>query len=315
MPHKDFQPLYLLSIPRSGSTLLQRVLGAHGEICTVAEPWILLPLFYALRREGVYAEYDQHAAAVGISDFLAQIEDGKEVYRKAVSNFSCELYSHHMQKSPGRYFLDKTPRYYYIAEEICETFDQAKYIFLWRNPLAAAASMIETWSKNHFRIYKFIEDLETGLRTLIDVYSDCDRGALSLRYEDFVTDPKGQLDKIWSYLELESDPSVLDAFQYDELKGIMGDPKRVERSRVSDASLNSWVKIMNSPVRRWWCRRYLDRIGENRLHKMGYDREDILRDLYSIPVSYRKLPEDIYYLLKWSFSAAIKKVFRNFQSI
>src|SRR5919107_2181016 len=40
-------PLFLLSLPRSGSTLAQRILAAHGGIATTSEPWILLPYLYA----------------------------------------------------------------------------------------------------------------------------------------------------------------------------------------------------------------------------------------------------------------------------
>ncbi|MBA3701438.1 MAG: sulfotransferase [Rubrobacteraceae bacterium] len=42
-------PLFLLSLPRSGSTLAQRFLAAHDAIATASEPWILLPYFYTLR--------------------------------------------------------------------------------------------------------------------------------------------------------------------------------------------------------------------------------------------------------------------------
>ena len=34
--------VFLLSLPRSGSTLLQRLLAAHPQVHTVAEPWLML---------------------------------------------------------------------------------------------------------------------------------------------------------------------------------------------------------------------------------------------------------------------------------
>ena len=36
-------PIFLFSLPRSGSTLLQRVLMSHKDIASVAEPWLMLP--------------------------------------------------------------------------------------------------------------------------------------------------------------------------------------------------------------------------------------------------------------------------------
>ena len=99
---KNFRPLFIFSIPRSGSTLLQRVLGAHSEISTLAEPWILLPLFYALRSDGIRTDYNHQTAVKGISEFLGNLDGGEEVYRKAVQNLALDLYSHHMKDHPGK---------------------------------------------------------------------------------------------------------------------------------------------------------------------------------------------------------------------
>src|SRR5665213_3086127 len=51
------RPIFIFSISRSGSTLLQRVLAAHPEVATVSEPWLLLPFVYSMRTEGVIADY------------------------------------------------------------------------------------------------------------------------------------------------------------------------------------------------------------------------------------------------------------------
>ena len=63
------QPIFLFSLPRSGSTLAQRIIASHAEIATTAEPWLLLPCLYALRHGGVYAEYSQATAVKAIRDF------------------------------------------------------------------------------------------------------------------------------------------------------------------------------------------------------------------------------------------------------
>ncbi|MBT8101022.1 MAG: sulfotransferase, partial [Gammaproteobacteria bacterium] len=51
------RPVFLLSLPRSGSTLLQRMLMTHPAISSVPEPWLLLPIFYPRRTSGHSAEY------------------------------------------------------------------------------------------------------------------------------------------------------------------------------------------------------------------------------------------------------------------
>ena len=48
------KPIFIFSITRSGSTLLQRVIAAHEGVATVSEPWVLLPYLYTLR-EGAWS--------------------------------------------------------------------------------------------------------------------------------------------------------------------------------------------------------------------------------------------------------------------
>ena len=50
--------IFIISQPRAGSTLLQRILGGHPEIHTAAEPWIMLHPLYALKSKGCSAEYN-----------------------------------------------------------------------------------------------------------------------------------------------------------------------------------------------------------------------------------------------------------------
>ena len=41
------RPLFLLSLPRSGSTLVQRVLARSPQIATASETWLLMPFLAA----------------------------------------------------------------------------------------------------------------------------------------------------------------------------------------------------------------------------------------------------------------------------
>ena len=87
------KPVFVLSLPRSGSTLVQRVLAAHEEIATAAEPWLLLPHGYALRERGMAAEYTQPIAARAIREFVAQLPAGEDDYWAALGAFAMDLYT------------------------------------------------------------------------------------------------------------------------------------------------------------------------------------------------------------------------------
>src|SRR5262249_16042960 len=103
------KPLFIFSLPRSGSTLLQRVLAADSQIASVAEPWVLLPYIYTLRERGIRAEYSHQMANVALKDFIRELPNGKEDYLSAIGAATNELYRKATKDNDARYFLDKTP--------------------------------------------------------------------------------------------------------------------------------------------------------------------------------------------------------------
>ena len=59
--------IFIISQPRAGSTLLQRMLSGHPDIATAAEPWLLLHPLYGLRQHGIQAEYNSQWAFKAVS--------------------------------------------------------------------------------------------------------------------------------------------------------------------------------------------------------------------------------------------------------
>ncbi len=276
------RPLFLFSLPRSGSTLAQRVLAAHDAVATASEPWLLLPFFYALRDRGLYAEYNHTSAVTALEDFCGTLPNGKQDYLAAVRGLAEGLYE---KASPdgARYFLDKTPRYHLIAPDVISAFPDAGHLFLWRNPLAVAASVIETWGGGRWNLYRHKIDLYDGLENLVNAYEDNASNALAVRFEDLVTGPEASWERVFRHLDLGFDPSVLSSFSGVSLNGRKGDPTGTRRyAAVSREPLERWKTTLAGPLRKAWCRRYLRWIGRDRLKTMGYDLEDLMSELDAI---------------------------------
>ena len=70
--------IFIISQPRSGSTLLQRILGSHKEIYTTSEPWLMLSPIYAARKSGVQAEYDHQLSRCALKEYLTVLPDGEK---------------------------------------------------------------------------------------------------------------------------------------------------------------------------------------------------------------------------------------------
>ena len=194
-------PVFLFSLPRSGSTLVQRLIAGHPEVATTSEPWVLLPLLYTMRRPGAFTEYGHRTAVRAIDDFTGQLRGGRDEYLFEMREFVEALYS--AAGNGERYFLDKTPRYHLVIHEIMELFPDGKFIFLWRQPLAVAASIIESFGRGRWNLDRYAVDLEDGLEHLVAAARPNDPRCLTLRYEDVVADSEGELQKVFAFLGLD----------------------------------------------------------------------------------------------------------------
>ena len=73
---ENISPIFLYSLPRSGSTLLQRMLADNPVIATASEPWFLLPIVYSTKSSGVYAEYSHFCVPIALEDLSGCKEYG-----------------------------------------------------------------------------------------------------------------------------------------------------------------------------------------------------------------------------------------------
>ena len=290
------RPLFLFSLPRAGSTLLQRVLGTHAEIATASEPWLLLPLLYTLRSQGARAEYGHRLAVIGIEDFYGLFPQGKADYEAEIRALALRLYAKAARRE-ARYFLDKTPRYHLVAGEIVALFPEAKFIFLWRHPLAMLGSYVDFFGQGKWNLYGYRIDLFRGLENLLAAYGQAVGRVANpphaLRYEDLITDREATLRKLFAYLELPFDARVGETFSQVQLQGRLGDYTGSRSySTISAEPLDKWKKTLRTPLRKRWARRYLQWIGDERLAIMGYRLEPLLAELDAVPASPQRLLSD-----------------------
>lgn len=285
------QPIFIFSTVRSGSTLTQRIIAAHDGVSTVPEPWLLLPYAYALRREGINAEYVHPLLVDAIEDFCERLPNGTEDYRAELRDFVLRLYQKATDDS-ARYFIDKSPTYCLIADEVMRLFPEGKFIFLWRNPLSIISSIIETWEPWHPALHR--EYLFIGLPRLVAAYTGDRSRAYSVRFEDLVSGDEQTWRPLMDYLGIEFDPDALRRFSDVDIAGRMGDKTGIKQyAELSSEPREKWKDTLVNPLRKGWCRRYLRFLGNERLAVMGYDGQQLLRELDSQPTSMSHLLPDL----------------------
>lgn len=282
--------IFLFSLPRSGSTLLQRILMQSPLVHATSEPWVLLPMFQALRSGGDYADYDTQT----FRRALADLPNGEDGYRAAVRAGALQFYGGLCgDVAAGHRILDKTPRYHLIADEILQTFPESRAVLLWRNPLAVAASIMSTWNGGRWNLYNYRQDLYDGLRHLLDAQQRWGERLHVLRYEDLVTDPHRTAREVFSALDLPFETAFVDAGAASVLPGIMGDETgQHDYAGVSTAPLQKFPSGLGNPLRRRWARRYLQWIGDEALERMGYGRAETLGRLDDVPAGLERLGSD-----------------------
>jgi hypothetical protein len=278
-------PVFVLSAPRSGSTLVQRVLSVHPDVATASEPWLLLPLLAPLQARFPPGGRWHAQLAPALHDFAATLPGGAGAYRAAMRDAALRLYRDAAGPGP-RFFLDKTPPYALLADELLATFPDARVLILWRNPLAVVASIVETFCGGRWRPDDYAVSLFDGLDALVSAARRHRERVVTVRFEQLVGGDPDAWRATADALGIPFDDGALDTFAGVRLDGRLGDPTGTRAyDALSRAPLEKWRATLAPPLRRAWCRRYLRWIGAERLATMGYDLADLLTQLDELAAS------------------------------
>ncbi len=134
-------PVFVLGLPRSGTTLVDRILSSHSEVASLGE---VSDFAYAVIRAGFparsKAELIARSATADMTALGAQV-------RAALRGYG----------EPEPFLIDKTPANYLYLGLIAKALPGARIIHVHRHPLASGYAMFKTL----FRMgYPFSYDLE-----------------------------------------------------------------------------------------------------------------------------------------------------------
>jgi hypothetical protein len=273
------KPIFIFSAPRSGSTLLQRTLAAHQDVATASEPWLLLPMLSPLYRDLPAPSARDPLIQEALEDFMAELPNGRADYRAAIRDCALALYEA-AAGGNAAYFVDKTPLYHLIVDEIVATFPEARFLFLFRNPLSVVASCVELFDHGRWEVARYHAALFQSFAYLAPASVRYASRSLTVRFEDLVTGDEMPWRRILDYLELSWDPQLIEQFSIVRLRGRKGDRTGLDAyAALTEEPIEKWRKTICNPARRAWCSRYLRWIGHDRLSMMGYDLDELQQQL------------------------------------
>jgi Flp pilus assembly protein TadD/LPS sulfotransferase NodH len=275
--------VFLVSMPRSGSTLLQRVLANHPDVHTTAEPWVMLHPLYALKRKGVEAEFQSGLARRALDEFLCELPGGEESYIEALRAMASVLYGKALQGTGKRIFLDKTPRYFYILPELFKVFPKAKFVLLSRNPAAVLSSVLRTWLGDDVQALlkdRHYEDLVKGPGLLTQGMSVLGNSAVTVHYEDLVAHPADVVKQLCEHIGIPFQQAMLEYGQVPAPSGTFGDPQNIHRhGTVVNDYMETWRTHLADERFVDFAVNCIDSVGQPVFESLGYSGDAIKRAL------------------------------------
>ncbi|MGE0792136.1 MAG: sulfotransferase [Sandaracinaceae bacterium] len=312
MDRTDQRLLFLVSTPRSGSTLLQRMLGSHSQVFTHPEPHLITPLAYLGYYDKVdKAPYDHINGAEAIRAFVEALPRGEEDYLDAVRAYTDTLYGRMLATSDRRYFLDKTPAYALVLDFLERVYPHAKYVVLTRHPLAIFSSYANSFFDGDWRAaHSFNPIVERYVPSIARFLRDGRAPAIHVRYEELVADPHRHMEDVFRFLQLANEPGAVDYGEnFDSKTSGPGDPIGVsQHSRPVTTSREKWTgELAADPDKLALARRMIDRLAPEDLETWGFTRETIFAPMEQAEGIRAPKPARNWYTFQRRVMLALKK--------
>ncbi|MAX00285.1 MAG: hypothetical protein CMN72_11715 [Sphingomonas sp.] len=201
-------PIFILGLPRAGSTLIEQILASHSQIDGTLELPNILSLAHRLRGR---------ARAAGEGEYPANLADlPPEALAKMGSDF-IENTRIHRQGAP--FFIDKMPNNFRHIGLIHLILPHAKIIDARRDPMDCCFSGFKQLFAEGQEFTYGLTEIGSYYRDYVDLMDHWDRvlpgKVLRVAHEDVLDDLEGQVRRMLDYLGLPFEQACLDFHKTD----------------------------------------------------------------------------------------------------
>jgi tetratricopeptide (TPR) repeat protein len=225
------EPIFILGLPRSGTTLVERILGSHSQVFAAGEL--------------------NHFAAALVSAATSR-NAGKPLPRPALVAATRELDfgalgADYLERTrPGtsqrRHFTDKMPLNYLYCGLIRRALPNARIVHVTRHPMASCYAMFKTLFKDGYPFSYDLEDVAryyVGYRRLMDHWRQSMPGVIyDISYERLVRDQESESRRLLAVCGLEWEDGCLE-FHRNPTVTTTASASQVRRP-IYDSSLKQW---------------------------------------------------------------------------
>ncbi len=228
-------PIFILGLPRSGSTLLEQILASHSQI----EGTIEQPVLPSVARKAHAMCALNHGG-----DFLEKV--GVLSVRELSELGQAYLQNGALFRSQGRaYFTDKLPFNFLHIGLIKKILPQAIIIDARRNPLDCGLSLFKqhfptgvdfSYALDHIGAYF------NGYLKLMDHWHQVLPGrVLTLQHEHLVRDPEAKIRELLAFIGVAFEPACLTFHQTD--RAIRTASSEQVRQPINARGIGAWRKV------------------------------------------------------------------------
>jgi tetratricopeptide (TPR) repeat protein len=224
-------PIFIVGLPRSGSTLVERILGSHSQVRMGGElPHFAWAVVAAVKRRAQLIQLTRQdlIAQSALVEFAALGRD----YIARVNAFGIR----------SDRFTDKMPLNYLYCGLIRRALPNARIVHVRRSPMAACYAIYKTLFQDG---YPFSYDLDeigsyyVAYRRLMRHWSETLPGWIhELAYEELVADPIGQTRRLLDFCGLDWEDACAD-FHANTAPSTTASAAQVRR-RLYTTSISQW---------------------------------------------------------------------------
>ena len=197
--HEGAQPIFIIGMPRSGTTVVDRLLGNHPDVTLAGE----LDDFALQMR---WAADHQATLDDTVLDRLDGI-DYAGLGRRYLDQTQWRAHG-------KRYFTDKLPRNWMVAGLIAKSLPQARIVHLVRDPMDVCFSNFRVMFADAFAHIYDLDALASHYREYRRVMAHWHAAMpgriMDVVYSDLVRDPETTMRAVLAHCGLEWDPACVD---------------------------------------------------------------------------------------------------------
>lgn len=250
----------ILGCPRSGTTLLRRLLGAHPELASPPETGVL-----SAGARFLHAESFGEGLELGVRSGLAFSGFSEQEVVEPLRELCFGFFRTIAQAHQASYWLEKTAFDAFHVDEIeALCGESVRYVLIHRHGLDVACSLRELVHKMEHHPAELMPFVHRHARPLVayaHAWVEVNRRllrladqrphqVLSVQYEDLVADPAVEMARLWEGLELDADAEQLLEAAFSADAPGLGDWKTWSQGRVSEASVGRRRELSRSMTAR-----------------------------------------------------------------